>query len=191
MKKNQLVIGSWVLGTSAVMAILMAQHAAPFLPPVHLESTAKNLAWDSQKKKGLVAKVIAVHILDPRCSCSHKVLNSLAHLKHPFTQHIALLLSPPSPELKNKLEAIGVHIRQSTPEEAKKEFQLESVPWFVVLAPDLKILYSGGYAPGAIRTEEDLRLKEILTAASAGQPAEALPSFGCVTSEKLRKQLLL
>ena len=171
----------------------MAQHAAPFLPPVHLESTARTLASidNSMDKKSPMTKVIAVHILDPRCSCSRRVLHSLTKMKDPFTKHIALLLYPPSRELKSELENTGVEIRQSSPEETKKEFKIESVPWFVVLKPDLKILYSGGYAAGIIRTDEDLHLKEILTAAKSGKVSDALPSFGCVTSEKLRKQLLL
>lgn len=188
MKKNHVLIGVWIAATTLIMSTIMSQHVAPFVHPAHLESTARSLA--SVGQAGSQAKVSAVHILDPRCSCSMRVLDYLTNQKDSSVRHITLLLSPPSAEIKAALEKSEVLVRQTSPEEAKEQFRLESVPWFVVLNSDLEILYSGGYASGPIRTEKDLRLNEILTTAKVGTASDKLPSYGCVTSEKLRKELM-
>ena len=117
------------------MSVIMSQHAAPFVRPAKLESTARNL--DALGKKKDNARTIAVHVLDLRCRCSLQVLNSLGKARDLSVSHIALLLSVHSEEIKTALRQKAVTMRQSSVEEVKKEFQIESVPWLLVLSPDL------------------------------------------------------
>ncbi len=182
-------IALWAVSVSILIMGVTARHMAPFRQPSGLEQAAKGLL-DADAQGRSSEKVVAAHILDPRCSCSETVLSVLQKKTDPKVKHFVLSLSALQPTTRAGLESAGVRVLETTPEKAKAEFQIESVPWLVVIGNGDQTLYSGGYSKTQIRTEGDLGLEEILRTAKEGRALASLPSYSCATSQKLRKLLL-
>lgn len=196
------LLSAWVVAISFAISAMMARHSLPSVRPSGLAEAAKAAAERTAQKskagEGSVdqsSELLGVHILDPRCSCSRRVIERLGELLaerkgESGVRHVAFLLSEPNAKLREALRQAKLDVLQSDAETAHREFKIETVPWLVVLNDKLDVLYSGGYAPGAIRGREDLKIDEIFEAARDRRRLASLPSFGCVTSQALRNRLL-
>jgi hypothetical protein len=207
-RPGKLLLVLWLAGTTLVIGILMARHSVPFRMPEGLEAFSKKTI-DSLPDLA-DADYLAVHVLDVRCSCSRFVLqrlNTLVHenLKEKVKHVVVLLKATPDDQdaatkpLLDALREAGVNTQNLTLEQAKSVFQIESVPWLIVLskesAPNKKgifnINYMGGYSDRSIASASDVQLTPIIRKVTANENnIKALPSFGCVTSKQIRQQLL-
>jgi hypothetical protein len=133
---------------------------------------------------------VVLHLLDERCSCSKAVLEKIEGRNDQDSTVVVLTTSEPSEETRHRLEQKGIEVAFLEPQEAKMQFGLETVPWLVVLNRSLEVLYSGGYSSQKIRGQADVKYEEIMDGVRASRKVASFPTFGCVTSEKLRKFLL-
>jgi hypothetical protein len=184
-----LIISIWIIASSFLIIILQARHIAPFQQPKELGSIATAFAKASIDNKN--ESPIIVHILDPRCSCSQNVIQNINDIPRNNFRQLVLLTSKATDSFNKVFLERQIYSQEIPAEEAKKEFNIETVPWMVILNPKLEILYTGGYATGTIKTKTDVKLQEIMKIVESGAPLNSLPSFGCVTSESLRRQLLM
>lgn len=195
-----LVLVIWFFGTSILIGQLMARHSLPFNPAPGLEHAGQFFAEKIQKESMLdggrgraSAEFFAVHILDERCTCSDNVLHELIEGGFNGVQNIVISVSPLRAETANRLQQAGVKVEQIGLGEAKTQFGIESVPWFLILDRTLQIRYSGGYSRTKVRGRGDLEMNRILSEIKSlhdGRRPASRPTYGCVTSEDLRRRLL-
>jgi len=171
---------------------MMARHTALFLSSEKLAQGSRRLG--AEVLEGSAGKsdkpFIAIHLLDERCSCSKTVIEDIESKSVPDAVSVVLTTSEPKPETRKRLEARGVLVRHLEPQEAKAQFGLETVPWFVVLDRRLNVLYSGGYSDTKIRGRGDVLTDQVMDEIRRNRKPASLPTYGCVTSDKLRALLL-
>lgn len=176
-----------------VSAVMMLRHTAPFQSTEQLAQGSRQLGAEVlNETSGANADKphIAIHLLDERCSCSRAVIEDVESRSIADAVSVVLTTSEPKPETKSRLEAKGVIVRHLDPKEAKAQFGLETVPWFVVLDRQLNVLYSGGYSGTKIRNRGDILVDQVMGEIRQNRKPASLPTYGCVTSDKLRALLL-
>ncbi len=197
----------WFVATAGIIGILMSRHGVPFKIPAGLAAFSKQAVSGLFEAAG--AQFVAVHVLDIRCGCSRAVLESLGQFvkrsEKLGVKHVVVLLNHKGDAAEQVEEATLeplrkalVSIQSLTLAQAKSVFQIESVPWLVVLSKELggsergifNINYMGGYSDRSIASVSDVQWPSIIEKIVAHDDVKALPSFGCVTSEQIRQQLL-
>ncbi len=192
----------WGLASAYVGAVLMARHEIAFQPTESVLARTKNFGKEVLQQEnshagnalsgghGIAKPYIAIHLLDERCTCSQAVIEDIVNSTIPDAAPMVLMLSALKDETRARLEGKGIKVRELKSKEAREQFGLETVPWFVVLDRDLNVLYRGGYSQTKVRSRADLQIGEIMTAIRAQRKPASLPTFGCVTSNELRSLLL-
>ena len=130
------------------------------------------------------------HFLSPSCACSQRVLQRLA-TRGPqpgVEEQVVMVEGPetPDPDGPRNLQRVQdrgfavVHINSET---LPAKIGLVGVPLLVVVTPESKILYRGGYGPLG---DQDTN---ILTSLRSGHDPHPLPLMGCAVSQRLRARV--
>jgi hypothetical protein len=91
---------------------------------------------------------LAVHVLYAHCRCSRRIIEHLSVVTRPGNVQEKLLIVGERPDLASLLDTIasrGIDIVEATPAELRDRFHVEGVPLLLVLAPDGRLRYAGGY----------------------------------------------
>jgi hypothetical protein len=168
------------------------------LTAAHFYTLPKPDSADSALERGLASlrspaerhDWLTVHVLYAQCRCSRKILEHLATSKRPSRTREKLLLVGSRDELTTTLDAIakrGFGIVRTTPKELRDRFHVQAAPLLLVVSPEGKIRYAGGYTEH--KQGPNPRDAEIVSALIANGHPNALPLFGCAVSDELRKLL--
>jgi hypothetical protein len=130
---------------------------------------------------------LVVHVVYAECRCSQRVFDHLFDSQRPVGVTELILLVGEDPAIEKRARRAGLAIARVTPEQMKRELEIESAPMLVVVDPRGEVRYAGGY--GNRKQDPNYRDVEIVTALVAGRPADALPLFGCGVSRELQQTL--
>lgn len=194
-RRSIFFVGLWIVALAYVMTALMARHTVLLASSEKLQQGSRELGAEVLNLKETSAQkaakpYIAIHLLDERCTCSKAVIEDVVAKPIPDAVNVVLTTSEPKPATRSRLEANGAIVRHLDPKEAKVQFGLETVPWFVVLDRKLNVLYSGGYSTTKIRDRQDVLLDNVMDEIRQNRRPASLPTYGCVTSDRLRALLL-
>jgi hypothetical protein len=168
----------WALLSLLVVASLMVTHTYALPTPA---PSALEVEPDAQ------ARWQMLHVLYSRCRCSQRILAHLFARKAQPGVAERIVLVGASESLERQAHDAGYLVEVLTPEQLHERYALSAVPSFVVVAPDGRVAYLGGYTERKQGLEvEDLHIYERVR---AGTRTSALPLFGCAVSEALRDQL--
>ena len=185
----------WALVVVTPLSLMMLSHMVPLRAPAPPKSTAEfqsatlaALASSrTNRQPGNGWKM--VHVLVSGCPCSSFTAQSLAARK-PSTecQEIVLILGF-VPDWESALVQSGFEVQHKDGEQLARETGIEGGPWLLLISPEGKIAYSGGYAaqrprPGIIL--EDLNL---MHAAVSGAIPTIYPAYGCASTPLLQGRL--
>jgi hypothetical protein len=171
------VFGVWFAATSLFGAWTVAQHLIP-LPVARPDDTS---AGDRPR---------AWHVLGSDCGCSASVADELARRGPQRGWREQVWLVGDEPAIAAQLQQAGFAVERIAAEKLAADHQIQGAPWLVLFHADGRTAYSGGYSrqrPGVAGTSSEL--PGLMAAVAAGRSAEALPAYGCATSESLRRQL--
>lgn len=131
-----------------------------------------------------------VHFLSPSCACSERVLQRLAARgPHPAVDEQIVMVDgpePPDSDAPHNLQLVqdrGFSVSHINSETISAKIGLVGVPLLVIVSPNSKILYRGGY--GELGDQDT----SILSALRSGQEPHAMPLMGCAVSQRLRAQV--
>ena len=142
---------------SVLIGSLGASHV-PFQPPV-VQATGPSTTGPWQ----------VIHVVADGCACSNRVR---AYLQR-----------------RRPLE--GVRERMVTIESASRlrlaglDVEVTAAPVLIVLAPDGRVRYTGGYSRRR-DAQDGFHDQEIIAALAQGRAVAPLPVYGCATSHQLR-----
>lgn len=162
---------------------LLARHLVALPSPVaaRLAPAIESLRSPSERGRWL-----AVHVLYSECRCSKRVVDHIvATPRPPDWSEMVLWVGKvePSAELTARFD-----VRRITPADLAA-YGVEGAPSLVVVSPDGRVLYAGGYTERKQGPAiEDLR---IMASAKKGGTPGALPVFGCAVSDRLKSELAL
>lgn len=170
----------WAISLSVVIASMMIGHT--FNLPLPLADKILSLSSKTQGWK-------VIHILSTECQCSKFVLE---HLKQrgalPDWNEIVVLVDESSDKkLTFELKAAGFSVNQKNPSELDHKYGIDSVPWMVVVNSQGDIKYTGGYNKERVRSVASVQDIDILNSVKFNKEIKINPSFGCATSDSLKK----
>lgn len=157
------VVVCGVIIPSILLASLSAAHVPFSTPRIEPPGTGRAVATGEWQM---------VHILADGCTCSNRVR---AYLKRrPGIQGVRERMMPADGARRLRL--------------ANREVDLAAAPLLIVIAPDGRVRYAGGYSRRR-DAQDGFHDQEILARLAAGEPVEPLPVYGCATSREMRSQL--
>lgn len=131
----------------------------------------------------------AIHLLAPDCGCSLTIARHLKSRGRVEGLDETVVLMGAASELQPVLKAADFAIELSAAAAVERKYGIVGGPWLLLIRPDGRIAYSGGYAP--VRVHDGVRFQDlaIWERCRTGQSVDALPAFGCAASEQLQKAL--
>jgi len=120
----------------------------------------------------------AIHILGSDCPCSIRVARHLASRPRLTGIEERIIQVGEEPETEKLLQDAGWPVEHWPAERARDTYGAMSAPLLVMLDPEGKIRYSGGYAKRS-DARDGFHDVEIGQALRAGSAVERLPAFGC------------
>ncbi len=176
----------WAGMSIVVQSTLMASHwytlPSPERSDPKLEAALVALVPDAAGESWT-----AVHVLYSGCRCSARVLDHLFESARPHGLDDVLLLVGDDASSVRRAKAAGFHVITLSPQELQERYGIVSAPLLLVLSPEHKLRYAGGYTQRKQGfANEDLEILEALQ--SGATPAE-LPLYGCGVSKELQQLL--
>lgn len=152
-----------IVVATILLSLMMASH----LPFAAEESRVARLA-----ERDPVPAWRAFHVVLEGCRCSDALRAHLASRTLPGYRETILVLG-----------------RDLEPEAAWARYGLQGVPWLVLIDPQGRVRYSGGYtaSPGDPSYQDQSLAREV----QGGQLRSPLPAFGCPTQEDVRRKVKL
>lgn len=181
------LLGLWLVGGIALGGLLLVQHLialpAPDASNAQLRGQMNRVFDGGWRGDG---KWRVMHVMYRDCPCSRRTISHLTAGGRPGDlDELVLLVDDEgrAGEEDAKLVAHGYRVLIITPDELHRDYDLEAAPVLVIARPDGALVYVGGYTRHK-RTNayEDLR---ILADLRQQGERDALPVFGCPTSERL------
>jgi hypothetical protein len=128
-----------------------------------------------------------VHVLYAACRCSQRIFDHLFESARPSEYRETILLVGDDPSVAARASAAGFDLVAVTPQALATEFHIEAAPLLLVLDPDGRIRYAGGYSERK-QGYEALDV-EIMLGLMSGVAASELPLYGCGVSMELQAVL--
>jgi hypothetical protein len=185
----------WALVALMPLSLMMVSHMVPLPAPERPDSTA-NLqsatfsalaATNQQASPGHGWKMI--HVLVAGCPCSSFTAQSLAARKPSTECQETVFILGDRPDWQQTLLQSGFDVQPKDVDQLVKDTGIQGGPWLLLISPEGKIVYSGGYAAQRPRPGIILQDMNILHAALAGQRPPPYPAFGCAATPLLQGQL--
>ncbi len=184
-------LGLWGALCVVCGAYLLASHlltlpAPAANDPVLHQAIAGNRRAD-QRDRWLV-----LHVVAESCRCSRRVLDHLLASDRPpgvvervvfVTEHQAAATT----EWDAAIRARGFDLDMVAPDELVARYHVEAAPLLVIVDPDDKVRYVGGYTPR--KQASDVRDLAVIAAVRRGATVEPLPAFGCAIGRALSTTL--
>jgi hypothetical protein len=174
---TRIFFGVWALAVGFPIATLMASHLVP-IP----NRTIAAPRLDARRAEWQVADVLAAD-----CECSRAVADHLVARGplHGAAERVVYVGAVG--DRADALRAHGFLVETVTPTDASVHLGVDGVPWLLMIRPDGTTAYAGGYSRQRPGTSPEFDDEEIWNAVSRREERPALPAFGCLTSERLRR----
>jgi hypothetical protein len=173
---------AWLIGGSLLGGLLLIRHLIALPTPVVTDRALR----DTLRAELPGHDWRAVHIMYRGCACSRRTIDHLIATPRPVgVRELVVMVDDAGAAGSDdpRLRAAGFPVTVITPDALRARFHLEAAPVLVVMAPDDRLLYIGGYnRHKQSPAYEDL---SILSELQARQAPPALPVFGCATSARL------
>lgn len=168
-----------------VGAVLLGRHVVALpKPPVDPVTTR---AFAALREDGDRASWLAVHVLYAGCRCSARVVEHLAQSGRSASVHEVVLWVGSDPQLEARMKTAGFRLLPIEPEALRQRFGVEAAPLLVVLDPNDRARYVGGYTTR--KQGPDIQDRKILSALLSGATPEENPVLGCAVSSRLQAAL--
>jgi hypothetical protein len=128
-----------------------------------------------------------VHVMYSRCRCSQRILSHLFARGAMADAAERLVLVGAHAAYERRAHDAGFLVQVLTPTELGARWSMVAAPALLIAAPDGAVAYLGGYSERKQGLE--LRDRELLASARAGQRRAELPLFGCAVSKVLRERV--
>jgi hypothetical protein len=185
------MIGRVALGLWATLAVvggstLMAGHLYTLPEP---ERSDPQLLARLEALRGQVAQGEwqAVHVLYSACRCSQRILAHLFESTRPSGYHETLLLVGADEGVAARAADAGFELITLTPQELAEQYHIEAAPLMIVLDPDGRVRYAGGYSER--KQGYEALDREVMARLKAGAAPTELPLYGCGVSKALQATL--
>lgn len=127
------------------------------------------------------------HVLYSGCRCSRQISTHLIERRPVSNRQELVLVVGEDTELIRDLTAGGFAVRSLGEQEAAERYGLNAAPWLVILSPEGKVAYSGGYSDRPV--SGSIQEEQIWQRLTRGERVDPLPAYGCALSTKLRRRL--
>jgi hypothetical protein len=176
-------LGSWAVLMVLIGASLMVNHWVPLPRPTaeQIERKASHVSFQVGEAEQRWA---VVHFLYAQCPCSRRVLDHLLEQSPSEDASERIVLIGDAVELTEKAEARGYKVDCVAPEELLAKYGVEAAPLLMIVGPDGRDRYIGGYT--SRKQLLDIQDRMILDSLMSGQEVEPLPLFGCAVSGRLK-----
>lgn len=186
MRLATLALVLWAVLSALLGGLLLVRHLVALPTPPPTDVTLR----DAIRTALPTAEWRAVHFMYRACKCSRRTIDHLLATPRPAaTRELVVVVDDDGaagPE-DARLAAGGFGVEVIRPDELHTRFHLEASPVLVIMTPDDRIVYVGGYnRHKQSAAYEDLA---ILAEVRADRSASSLPVYGCATSERLARAL--
>jgi hypothetical protein len=177
------VLATWTAIMIVVGSSLMVSHWIPLPRPAVLSPQISFANWHEEASGGWRA----YHFLYMECPCSQRVLKHVTErAPHPGINEKLVLIGHAA-QLADAACRLGYEVDCVSPTELKVRYGVETAPLLVVIDPEGKTRYSGGYT--SRKQVLDIQDGDIIGRVLAGEDVEPLPLFGCAVSRKLQSMV--
>ena len=177
---------AWLPLAVALGSSLLAGHAASLPLPddgdTRLLGELERMRDDDERGQWL-----AVHVLYAACRCSRDVVDHLLDDARPEGLAERILMVGSTPEIERRLAGSAIEVIRVQPQELAERYAIEAAPLLLVVDPDGRLRYRGGYAER--KQASQLHDIEIIARLREHGEAASLPLFGCPVSDALRAVL--
>jgi hypothetical protein len=180
-----LVVIAWIPCTLVLTSLLMVGHLLTLPRPAMGAKLERALEKDASAEAGRHGW-FALHVMAEQCNCSRRVLEHLIERGGDPSLSEKVVLIGSDEELRRRLTARGFGFETLTAEQLHDRYGVDGAPLLLVIDPQGRVAYSGGYST---RAGGEPRDSEILAALQGGGRPEALPLFGCAVSRELQRKL--
>ena len=175
-----LVLSGWAALMTFICVTLMIGHWIQLPRPV----VGTFQEFDSASMSSDTGRWKAMHFLYSECPCSRRILKHLL-AREPMQniEEIIILVGPTETNLE-QLKNSRFIFECVSPDELKCKYNVESAPLLLVLSPDHKIRYSGGYTT----RKQGLTIQDIslIRRTVSGEAFQPLPVYGCGVSDAIK-----
>lgn len=186
-----IVLGLWLAGGVVLGGLLLMQHLialpAPDATSAQLRGQMNRVFDGAWRGDG---KWHAMHVMYRSCPCSRRTITHLTAGGRPADLDELVLIVDDEGRAGDEdavLAEHGYRVQVITPEVLHRDYDLEAAPVLVIARPGGEVVYVGGYTRHKqSNAYEDLA---ILAAFRQRDDRDALPVFGCPTSDRLARQL--
>jgi hypothetical protein len=168
-----------------VGAVLLGRHVVALPKPPADPVTTR--AFAALRNPGDRASWLAAHVLYAGCRCSARVVDHLAQSSRIASVHEVVLWVGHDSQLETRLTTAGFRLLPIEPEALHQRFGVEAAPLLVVLDPNDRARYVGGYTTR--KQGPDIQDRQILAALLGGATPEENPVLGCAVSSRLQTAL--
>jgi hypothetical protein len=173
------VFAAWFAATSVPIGYLMAGHLAP---AAVAEAPQAGDRWPERAR----GRWEALHVVARDCPCSGKAVAHLLERGAGTGIHERVWVTGQGAMDVSALAARGYDVDPAPADARAAAAGITAAPWLIVIAPDGRVAYSGGYRDGsAAREWDDVRM---IAAAQRGEAPRARPVFGCALGQLRRHQ---
>ncbi|MEM9693798.1 MAG: hypothetical protein AAGA56_14715 [Myxococcota bacterium] len=178
----------WLVVTSVGAAYLMAGHLVELpVPQEKAEVDALAETLTARRPAESSGKFVAFHVLYRDCGCSQNVVERLLN-ESPAAGAVERVVwvggdATIEPEVRSR----GYDFDLVAPDQLQERYGLVAAPVFVVLTPDDRVAYLGGYT--SRKRGPQPRHREILAGLMNGLSADDLPVLGCAVGRELAEAI--
>ena len=173
---------AWATACVILISLLTSLHDLP-LPAIAAGAITQGATLPPAKQWRIV------HFLAAACPCSAAVAASLIERGPvPGVDETAVVLDADDAGLGNRLSAAGFLPSDKPADQLAESLNVTGGPMLVIIEPNGKIAYRGGYAAQRPRPGVALQDLTLLAQLRRGEPAPSLPAFGCATSRWLKSR---
>jgi hypothetical protein len=179
------LLSGWAAALLFVGAVLLGRHVVALPKPERNPITTR--AFAALREPGDHGRWLAVHVLYAGCKCSARIVDHLAQAEpNPSVREVVLWVGQDL-QSQARLAGAGFRVRGLEPEVLRDRFGVEAAPVLIVLDPQDRARYVGGYT--SRKQGPDIQDRKVLAALLGGaRPAEN-PVLGCAVSGRLKTAL--
>ena len=172
-------MGRWVFWLWAPMPVvlvglLLSGHLLTLPPPEAARLRLEGNGWR------------ALHVLALKCGCSRQVIDHLVERRaRPGLSERVLFIGEDAATAA-RVRAAGYAFESIGAKGLEERYGIKGAPLLVVVDPQQRVVYSGGYSRQPRGEPEDLA---IFAKVKAIEPAQSFPLFGCAVSRSLQAQV--
>lgn len=184
--RQWLVVGLTGVWAVAVLGMITALAALHDIPIAAAAGPVRNAPESARWR--------LVHVLAEDCPCSGVVADALARRRALTDADETIVFTrvdqtQPANTSDNRFAAAAFDVRYQAADQLIEGVAVQGAPWLMVIAPDGRIVYSGGYALSRPRPGTALQDRIILDRLRQGETVPPLPAFGCMTDRQQQQAI--